>query len=91
MMKGAKADVTQVIGNTPIVRLNKVATHLLPHVEIYAKLEYMNPGGSVKDRIGAFMIEAASPASRASTRGSSRAACSSACRSRALWASSPSC
>ncbi|MCC7074914.1 MAG: pyridoxal-phosphate dependent enzyme [Deltaproteobacteria bacterium] len=59
MMKGAKADVTQVIGNTPIVRLNKVATHLLPHVEIYAKLEYMNPGGSVKDRIGAFMIEAA--------------------------------
>ncbi|MBI1948091.1 MAG: pyridoxal-phosphate dependent enzyme [Deltaproteobacteria bacterium] len=59
MMKGAKADVTQVIGDTPIVRLNKVAAHLLPHVEIYAKLEFMNPGGSVKDRIGAYMIEVA--------------------------------
>lgn len=59
MMKGAKADVTQVIGNTPIVRLNAVAAHLLPHVEVYAKLEFMNPGGSVKDRIGAFMIEEA--------------------------------
>lgn len=59
MMKGAKADVTQVIGHTPIVRLNKVCAHLLPHVELYAKLEFMNPGGSVKDRIGAFMIEVA--------------------------------
>lgn len=59
MMKGAKADVTQVIGNTPIVRLNKVAAHLPPHVEIYAKLEFMNPGGSVKDRIGTFMIDVA--------------------------------
>ncbi|OGQ17052.1 MAG: pyridoxal-5'-phosphate-dependent protein subunit beta [Deltaproteobacteria bacterium RBG_16_71_12] len=59
MMKGAKADVTQVIGNTPIVRLNKVAAHLLPQVEVYAKLEFMNPGGSVKDRIGAYMIEVA--------------------------------
>jgi cystathionine beta-synthase len=57
MMKGAKADVTQVVGNTPIVKLNKVAAHLPPQIELYAKLEYMNPGGSVKDRIGVFMVE----------------------------------
>jgi cystathionine beta-synthase len=59
MMKGARADVVQCIGNTPIVKLNKVAAHVGPHVEVYAKLEYMNPGGSVKDRIGNYMLEKA--------------------------------
>jgi cystathionine beta-synthase len=59
MMKGAKADVTQVVGNTPIVKLNKVGAHLPPSIELYAKLEFMNPGGSVKDRIGIHMIEKA--------------------------------
>ncbi len=59
MMKGAKADVTQCVGNTPIVKLNKVAAHLPPSVELYAKLEYMNPGASVKDRIGIYMLEKA--------------------------------
>ena len=58
-MKGARSDVTKCIGDTPIVRLNKVGAHLAPHVELYAKLEYMNPGGSVKDRIGAYMLEKA--------------------------------
>ncbi|HSC87033.1 MAG TPA: cysteine synthase family protein [Polyangiaceae bacterium] len=37
------------IGNTPLLRLHKVAAHL-PGVEIYVKLEFANPGGSVKDR-----------------------------------------
>ena len=59
MMKGAKADVTQVVGNTPIVKLNKIAAHLPPQIELYAKLEFMNPGGSVKDRIGVHMIDVA--------------------------------
>lgn len=59
MMKGARSDVTKCIGETPIVKLNKVGAHLAPHVELYAKLEYMNPGGSVKDRIGAYMLEKA--------------------------------
>jgi cystathionine beta-synthase len=59
MMKGARGDVTKCIGDTPIVKLNKVGAHLAPHVELYAKLEYMNPGGSVKDRIGAYMLEKA--------------------------------
>lgn len=59
MMKGARSDVTKCIGDTPIVKLNKVGAHLAPHVELYAKLEYMNPGGSVKDRIGCYMLEKA--------------------------------
>jgi cystathionine beta-synthase len=59
MMKGAKADVTQCIGNTPIVRLNKLGAHLAPKVEFYAKLEFTNPGGSVKDRIAVHMLNRA--------------------------------
>ncbi len=59
MMKGARADVTQVVGGTPIVKLNKVTAHLPPQVELYAKLEFMNPGGLVKDRIGVHMVEEA--------------------------------
>ena len=59
MMKGARADIVKCVGNTPIVKLNKVAAHLAPHVELYGKLEFMNPGGSVKDRIGSYMLEKA--------------------------------
>lgn len=48
-------NVLQVIGNTPIVRLNRVAP--AGDTRFYAKLEFMNPGGSIKDRIGWWMIE----------------------------------
>ena len=48
-------NVLQVIGNTPIVRLNRVTQGL--GAQLFAKLEFMNPGGSIKDRIGAWMIE----------------------------------
>ena len=54
-MKGSKANVLEAIGGTPIVKLNKVATEV--ESEIYVKLEYMNPGGSTKDRIGAYMLD----------------------------------
>jgi cystathionine beta-synthase len=47
----------ELVGNTPIVRLTRIAEGL--PVELLAKLEYMNPGGSNKDRIGLAMIEAA--------------------------------
>src|SRR5512146_672107 len=45
------------MGNTPLVRLGRIAKDL--PVPLYAKLEFMNPGGSVKDRVGAFIIEQA--------------------------------
>ena len=48
-------DILTTIGRTPLVRLNQVARGLRPTV--LAKLEYLNPGGSVKDRIGVRMLE----------------------------------
>ncbi len=49
--------VTEIIGNTPLVKLNRVAEGVKPLV--LAKLEFLNPGGSVKDRIAVRMIEEA--------------------------------
>jgi cystathionine beta-synthase len=48
-------NVLETIGNTPIVKLNHVAQG--SKAEFFAKLEYMNPGGSIKDRIGWYLIE----------------------------------
>ncbi|MGD0384577.1 MAG: cysteine synthase A [Solirubrobacteraceae bacterium] len=52
------ADITECIGGTRLVRLSRLA----PGVELYGKLEAGNPGGSVKDRIGLAMIDAAEQA-----------------------------
>ena len=49
--------VLELIGNTPLVRINRL--NPIPGVDILAKLEMLNPGGSVKDRIGLTMIEQA--------------------------------
>jgi len=49
--------ILEIIGDTPMVRLNRVGRGLKPI--LLAKLEYLNPGGSVKDRIGIRMLEAA--------------------------------
>ena len=48
-------DILKVIGNTPIVRLNRVGSS--SSANLCVKLEFMNPGGSIKDRIGWWMIE----------------------------------
>ena len=49
--------VTQLIGRTPLVRLH-LFERQIPGVEVYAKLEWFNPGGSVKDRAALAMVEA---------------------------------
>ena len=50
-------NVLEAVGNTPLIRLNRLAQGLKPR--IYVKAEFMNPGGSVKDRIGVAMIDEA--------------------------------
>ncbi|MFE4016197.1 pyridoxal-phosphate dependent enzyme [Streptomyces sp. NPDC059101] len=52
--------LVDVVGNTPLVRLNRITAGL--SAPIYAKLEYVNPGGSVKDRIALSMVRAAEDA-----------------------------
>jgi cysteine synthase len=52
-------DITETIGNTPLVRLNRTAAAHGAQAEILLKLEFFNPLSSVKDRIGNSMIEAA--------------------------------
>jgi cystathionine beta-synthase len=48
-------NVLETMGSTPLIRLNRLTKGLAP--EIYVKADYMNPGGSVKDRIGKWMID----------------------------------
>ena len=58
MAKIAK-QITDLIGNTPLVELNRYSKFRGVETPIIAKVEFFNPGGSVKDRIGLAMIEAA--------------------------------
>ncbi|MFH1675086.1 MAG: cysteine synthase A [Pseudomonadota bacterium] len=60
------SDINTTIGSTPLVRLNKVTKGL--EADIIAKLEFFNPLGSVKDRIGVAMIEAAEREGRISPK-----------------------
>ena len=53
-MSKIASNVSELIGNTPVVKLNKVVED--GSAEVYLKLEYMNPGSSVKDRIALAMI-----------------------------------
>jgi len=48
-------NILETMGSTPLIRLNRLTKGLDP--EIYVKADYMNPGGSVKDRIGKWMID----------------------------------
>lgn len=56
-MNAILSDITKVVGNTPMVKLNRIAREV--EAVISAKLEFQNPLSSVKDRIGIAMIEAA--------------------------------
>lgn len=57
LMTRVYENILQTIGNTPLVRLNKVTTDL--PCPVYAKIEYGNPGNSIKDRMALKMIEVA--------------------------------
>ena len=52
-------DVTELIGNTPLVRIRRLTKDAGAVADVVAKLEFFNPAHSVKDRIGAAMIWAA--------------------------------
>jgi cystathionine beta-synthase len=60
MMKGSLENITQAVGHTPIVKLNRVAQGVA--ADIYVKCEYLNPGGSHKDRVALNMIRRAEDA-----------------------------
>lgn len=50
------SNIVDAVGNTPLLRLTKITAHV-PSVEVYVKLEFMNPGGSVKDRPALRMVQ----------------------------------
>ena len=52
-----RTDILRLVGHTPLVEIRRLNPH--PHVKIMAKIESMNPGGSIKDRVAVAMIEAA--------------------------------
>ena len=54
MMKGAIANILEAVGRTPIVKLHSVAKHVA--ADIYVKCEYLNPAGSMKDRMAMNMV-----------------------------------
>lgn len=54
-MNNGYENIREMIGNTPIIKINHMGVK--PGVNIYAKLELMNPAGSVKDRVGVYMID----------------------------------
>lgn len=54
--KKIKDDITDCVGNTPLVRVNNISKAEGIECELLAKCEFLNPGGSVKDRIGRRMV-----------------------------------
>jgi len=60
-------NILELIGNTPLVKINKLNPN--PKVTLLAKLEFFNPGGSIKDRIGLAMIESAEKSKKLTKNG----------------------
>lgn len=60
-------NILEVIGNTPLVKINKLNPNT--RVLMLAKLEFMNPGGSIKDRIGKYMLDRAEKEGKLKKRG----------------------
>ncbi len=53
---GVSPSIVDLVGDTPLIRLRRIERDL-PGVELYAKAEWKNPGGSVKDRPALWMIQ----------------------------------
>ena len=60
----AVGSVAELIGNTPLVKLNRIPQSLGLECDVYAKVELFNAGGSVKDRIALRMVEEAEKSGR---------------------------
>ncbi|XP_063539394.1 cystathionine beta-synthase-like [Cydia strobilella] len=58
-------NILQVVGNTPLVKLNRIPKDYGVECEIYAKCEFLNPGGSIKDRIAKTLVHDAEKSGRA--------------------------
>ncbi|MEJ2151360.1 MAG: pyridoxal-phosphate dependent enzyme, partial [Gemmatimonadota bacterium] len=58
--RGVFENILEGLGNTPLVKLNRITQGI--RTPVYGKAEYLSPGGSVKDRIGVAIIEAAEKA-----------------------------
>ncbi len=54
--KPKASNVADLVGHTPLLRLDRIAKDVVPSVELYAKAEWDNPGGSVKDRAALYML-----------------------------------
>ncbi|HBR18245.1 MAG: cysteine synthase [Deltaproteobacteria bacterium RIFCSPLOWO2_12_FULL_43_16] len=63
-LSSPKQSIVDMVGNTPLIKINRITKDLPESVEVYAKLESYNPGGSVKDRAAKRMIEDAEKAGR---------------------------
>jgi cystathionine beta-synthase len=57
MLKNARATILEAIGNTPLVKLNRIGRDV--PADIYVKCEYMNPAGSMKDRMTLYLVDQA--------------------------------
>ena len=57
LMRGAVANILEAVGHTPLVKLNRIGSHT--QAEIYVKCEFMNPGGSIKDRMALNILKKA--------------------------------
>jgi cystathionine beta-synthase len=67
-----KDSILETVGETPLIRLSRIGQGLAP--QLVAKVEYFNPGGSIKDRVAIRMIEAAERDGLLRPGGSSRRA-----------------
>ena len=58
-MKNIAQNISDLVGKTPLLQLNNIAKQFNLKANLFAKLEYFNPAGSVKDRVALYIIKKA--------------------------------